>query len=326
MHAIAVLLLAMTLGTAHAAVPSIRLLAQPGATVAPATCDPAGVTPTIVVRAELAGLDSYRYSPAYVIPHFFDDEGEFNVVWNQDGTLLVSGYLDADGVRTFALPLPPLAAWYQGFDRMPEHTELALRVAAYDAAGTPVATARMTWDCTTGVVRSVEHRGNSTGPDPSVAQAVEYYHAALDHYFLTASPAEMAALDAGVLSGWRRTGEVASVDVATVPGTSPVCRFYLPPATGDSHFYSASPAECADVRARFPGFLLEASEVFAVALPDLASGACPAGLVAVHRLWNGRADSNHRYVTRAAVRDEMLARGYVAEGYGPDAVAFCALP
>ena len=29
------------------------------------------------------------------------------------------------------------------------------------------------------------------------------------------------------------------------PGTSPVCRFYRAPGFGDSHFYSADPAECA---------------------------------------------------------------------------------
>ena len=36
---------------------------------------------------------------------------------------------------------------------------------------------------------------------------------------------------------------------------------------------------------------------FVIALPDLATGECPAGLVKVYRLWNNRADSNHRYTT-----------------------------
>jgi hypothetical protein len=53
-------------------------------------------------------------------------------------------------------------------------------------------------------------------------------------------------------------------------------RFYIPPAMGDSHFYSASPAECDEVRIRFPQFTYESAQVMAVALPDVATGACPA--------------------------------------------------
>ena len=107
-------------------------------------------------------------------------------------------------------------------------------------------------------------------------------------------------------------------------GANPVCRFYLPPANGDSHFYSASPAECAEVAARFPAFVYEAPDVMYLALPDTATGACPPGTTPVYRLWNARADSNHRYTTDPAVKAAMLAQGYVAEGYGPDATIMCA--
>lgn len=324
---LAAAVIGVSAATATAAQPPfVRLLAQPGAVVAPASCEPNGATPVITARFDLGSEGSYRYSPAYVIPYFFDDEGEFNLVWNQDATLYVSGYARVPGVRTQALPLVPLRVWYAGFDRLPDHTELAMRVAAYDATGKPVSTARVTWDCTTGVVRSLEHRGNAADPDPSVVTAVEYYHAGLDHYFTSADPAEIAALDAGVHAGWRRTGETLRIDAARVADTSGVCRFYLPPAFGDSHFYSASPAECADVRARFPGFVLESEAVFAAALPEPGSGACAPGLVPVFRLWNGRADTNHRYTTSAALRAAMVARGAVSEGYGPAGVAFCALP
>jgi hypothetical protein len=44
----------------------------------------------------------------------------------------------------------------------------------------------------------------------------------------------------------------------------------------------------------------------------------------VYRLWNARFDSNHRYTTDGGERDRLLSRGYVGEGYGPDAVAMCA--
>ena len=103
-----------------------------------------------------------------------------------------------------------------------------------------------------------------------------------------------------------------------------MCRFYIPPAVGDSHFYSASPAECADVAAKFPNFVYESPNVMQVGLPEAATGACRAGWSPVYRMWNTRADSNHRYTTDTSVRDAMLAKGYVAEGYGPAGVAMCA--
>jgi hypothetical protein len=126
------------------------------------------------------------------------------------------------------------------------------------------------------------------------------------------------------LKGWARTGQKFNAYAAARTGTSPVCRFYLPPAVGDSHFFSASAAECADVRAKFPAYTLESAAAMHVFLPDPVTGACPAGAVPVYRLWNGRVDSNHRYVTLPSLRDAMLARGYVAEGYGPGGVAMCA--
>jgi hypothetical protein len=61
-----------------------------------------------------------------------------------------------------------------------------------------------------------------------------------------------------------------------------------------------------------------------VALPDPGTGTCAPGQIAVYRVWNARRDSNHRYTTQVAIRDAMVARGGIAEGYGPDAVAMCA--
>ena len=70
---------------------------------------------------------------------------------------------------------------------------------------------------------------------------------------------------------------------------------------------------------------LESDNVFQTNLPDKATGACPSGTVPVYRLWNRRRDSNHRYTTSAAIKEQMLAIGYFAEGYGVDRVAMCAL-
>ena len=159
--------------------------------------------------------------------------------------------------------------------------------------------------------------------------AVEYYNATLDHYFITASASDKQLLDSGVFAGWQRTGLSFKVldPATTVPGISPVCRFYGVPAAGlDSHFYSASPAECNDVLQRFPGeWILESSDVFEVGLPDPTTGACASGTVPIYRAWNHRSDANHRYTTDPNVELAMIARGYIAEGYGPPPlpVAMC---
>src|SRR5207247_2501933 len=110
-------------------------------------------------------------------------------------------------------------------------------------------------------------------------------------------------------------------------GRHPVCRAYGNPAAGlDSHFYSASMEECYATLSSFnDAWLLEASEVFQMDLPDPVTGACPAGDVPVYRLWNNRIDSNHRYTTSLVIRNQMVAKGYIAEGYGPDIVTLCAL-
>ena len=167
-----------------------------------------------------------------------------------------------------------------------------------------------------------------TSPLPPVGDersVVEFHHAGFDHYFVTAEPGEIAGLDAGSPPGWRRTGYTFKVYQQQAAGTNAVCRFLIPPAHGDSHFFSADPAECAQVLAKsatdanFSGYVQESAAFFYIALPDTSSGICPAGTLPVYRLWNQRLDSNHRYPTDATARDTMLARGYVLEGYGAGA-------
>ena len=161
--------------------------------------------------------------------------------------------------------------------------------------------------------------------DIALVEVIEFYFAQRDHYFVSARAADIDALDSGRFPGWTRTGLRFFAYPGFVAGTSPVCRFYLPPAAGDSHFFSASAAECAEVAARFPAFVLEDPAVMHMALPDTATGACGERTVPVFRLWNGRASTNHRYTTEAAARLQMLMAGWIAEGYGPYGVAMCAV-
>lgn len=164
---------------------------------------------------------------------------------------------------------------------------------------------------------------------PPPVSVIEYYSPALGHYFMTADPGEIAGLDNGVIGGWVRTGYqfVAWNAVPLNALLNPVCRFYgLPQAGLNSHFYSASPAECAAVKANMSwSWQFESGDVFQVKMPDLTTGACPAGTIPIYRLYNNRPDANHRYTSDLAVRNAMVSAGFISEGYGPLGVAFCVM-
>ncbi len=52
-------------------------------------------------------------------------------------------------------------------------------------------------------------------------------------------------------------------------------------------------------------------------------GVCPAGTAEIYRVFSARADANHRYMTDKTVRDAMVAKGWLAEGDGPNLVVMC---
>ena len=178
-----------------------------------------------------------------------------------------------------------------------------------------------------GVVYVADESGQLSAFAPplgaSKVAVVEFHNDGLDHYFMSSLRADIDALDAGVFPGWSRTGQIFSAYPVAAPGASPVCRFYIPPPYGDSHFYSGSPGECAAVQARFPFFAYESPAVFYIILPDPDTGACPEETIPVYRVWDNRADTNHRYTTSRAIRDQMVSAGWMAEGYGDDAVMMC---
>ena len=108
-----------------------------------------------------------------------------------------------------------------------------------------------------------------------------------------------------------------------------VCRFYGDLVRGpNSHFYSASTAECRDLL----GLQLSIPDTqprwnsegyaFKVSLPN-AGGQCGNGLLPVFRAYNDGfahgVDSNHRYVVDQALLAPLLAQGWKDEG-----IAFCA--
>lgn len=154
---------------------------------------------------------------------------------------------------------------------------------------------------------------------------VEFYNAVLDHYFITHIAAEIANLDAGnTPTKWIRTGVTFNMDTAAIAGLSPVCRYYIPPGLGDSHFFGRGTAECNATGSKNPTFVLEDSAFMYVTLPG--AGVCPAGTVNVLRVFSNRPDANHRYMTDPSIRAQMVAAGWLAEGDGPDLVVMCAKP
>jgi hypothetical protein len=165
---------------------------------------------------------------------------------------------------------------------------------------------------------------------PAPLTAVEYYWLASDHYFVSADPLEIAALDADRFPGWVRTGQTFNVLSSATPISgllSPVCRFYGRPEAGlDSHFYSASPAECQAVIDRFSGaWAYESGDVLVAYLPDPETGSCPSNTTPLYRVYDNRPDVNHRYTTSINIRSQMINAGWLPEGYGLNAVAMCVL-
>jgi dienelactone hydrolase len=150
---------------------------------------------------------------------------------------------------------------------------------------------------------------------PAVGErvAVEYYNELLDHYFVTAEPAEAAMLDAGiVVPGWRRTGYAFNTIAPGVAGL-PACRFFGTPGIGpSSHFFTIDADECAKVRAN-PAWTFEGL-AFQADAPGV--GTCPGDRAVVTRLYNNGkgGQANHRYATSREVAGTMVGEGWRIEG------------
>ena len=164
-------------------------------------------------------------------------------------------------------------------------------------------------------------RAEPLPPGPGERIAVEFYNRSLDHYFMTAEPAEAAMLDAGmVVPGWVRTGFDFKVYAADAPFGAPACRFFgTPPFGPNSHFFTIDPAECAQVQAN-PLWTFEGI-AFRADVPVLED--CPADRVPVIRLYNNGkgGEANHRFLTSHSEIHLMELQGWQREG-----AVFCALP
>lgn len=173
-------------------------------------------------------------------------------------------------------------------------------------------------------VQVVNRQIFDAGPPPAPqALAVEYYHAAFDHYFTTSYVNEIQLLDAGAFAGWQRTGRSFKVWTNGSGGAAPVCRFFsVSFAPKSSHFYTPFTDEC-DIVRRNADWQFEAI-AFYVEYPD-ANGNCTPGRLPLYRLYNdGQGGApNHRYTTSLEARLEMVMRGWTSEGWGPLGTIAC---
>lgn len=156
----------------------------------------------------------------------------------------------------------------------------------------------------------------------ATATAVEYFHADFGHYFVTASPVEITALDAGQFEGWTRTGQLFDVWTANASGLATMCRFFSAAfAPRSSHFYTPDSAECNEVR---DNTVWQYEGVAGYSASPTATGTCLIG-IPLYRLYNNGMSGapNHRYTTSVAMRSAMLTQGWTPEGLGPLGVIAC---
>jgi len=150
-------------------------------------------------------------------------------------------------------------------------------------------------------------------PPPARITVTEYFNTGLGHYFLSSTAADNAFIDGGLAGpGWQRTGETfRTIEPGYCYGSRPVFRFYTPIA--NTHVFTMDTRECAAIR-HGGGWHYE-GQSFGATAP--LAGACPANTTPLYRLYNNRwmfNDNNHRYATRAAVRQQMVAQGWMDEG------------
>ena len=136
-------------------------------------------------------------------------------------------------------------------------------------------------------------------------------------------PDEIAILDAGTqIQGWTRTGYAfQGLHDSPKPGITGLPLLH---STGSGRFallrawyrrVQCDRPEESELRARGPDVHADV---------PARRRRVSASTIQVYRVFSNRPDANHRYMIDKAVRDQMVAIGWLAEGDGPDLVVMCA--
>ena len=209
---------------------------------------------------------------------------------------------------------------------------LNFNVYAYDLVGAtnrislPPGSYYISIDASTGNTATVPYVLTVT---PSVPM-VEFIHTALNYYFVTASPTEIALLD--TMPAFVRTGESFQVYPTFVLGTHGINRFYFDRIAAKelrgSHFYTLVDSEIAAMAALNPSNSADSKLPFNEGVNSFAfvpgpTGLCATGQRPVYRLFRGNInfpdDPNHRFTTSLTTYNNLIALGWDGEG-----VKFCA--
>jgi hypothetical protein len=209
---------------------------------------------------------------------------------------------DDDGGGSTTARIPPGSGYYT----LPESGTYLLGASNY---APPLATGNYT-------LQLVKEGSGGTTTTPSL-NVIEFYNTNLNHYFMTADTAEAAGIGQGAAGpGWIRTGYTfkAYPSTSAPTGSAAVCRFYGTPGIGpNSHFYTADAGECAGVK-KDKGWFYEGIAYYSQ-LPGTSG--CATGTVPLYRNYNNRwmhNDSNHRFTTDYSAYQQMIAKGWAAEG------------
>ena len=176
--------------------------------------------------------------------------------------------------------------------------------------------ARSRLNSATSVVGGIDDRKvqyADAGRGPALRDTIEYHHAGLDHYFITADAPEAAMLDEGIqVPGWTRTGYVFRSWSPGDAAGDEACRFFGTPGIGaSSHFYTIDAAECVKVKAD-PAWTYEAIAFRAVS----SAAGCTPGQRVVTRVYNNGmgGQANHRYLVDDTEIARMATLGWLREG------------
>jgi hypothetical protein len=168
--------------------------------------------------------------------------------------------------------------------------------------------------------------------ESGIVEVIEFYNTDLDHYFITASQADVNFIDQGFAGqGWVHTGEsFLAWSLGSNIEAANVCRFYGSMYPGpNSHFFTLSTQDCSFLMslqetqpATEPRWNFEEYAFSLMPPVQDQESPCAENLIPVYRAYNNGftlgKDSNHRYVTDLDLLTPLLEKGWTNEG-----VAFC---